>query len=235
MHDHPLDNPIWNALRTDHSHFAVGDAGALRYPGEVAPFVGIPTHGVAADESLTPLLADSQPVYLLGQLPAASDRWSILLEASVVQMTCPAVTPQAAPMEFRELREGDVEAMLELTALVFPGYFRQRTLSMGRYLGVFADDVLVAMAGERMSLRGYREISAVCTRPGFTGRGYAGALVCVLAQAVIDQGAVPFLHVSPENRRARDLYRSLGFFDRCELPLVKVRTGGGEAAAPLTT
>jgi len=222
MQDHPLDNPIWGALRTEQSHFAWGDAGALRYPGEVAPFVGIPVRGVTADTSLAPLLLDAQPVYLLGQLPAASGRWSVLLDASVLQMTCPAVTPQAAPMEFRELHEPDVDAMLELTALVFPGYFRRGTLRMGRYLGVFADGVLVAMAGERMCLRGYREISAVCTRPGFTGRGYAGALVCILAQSIIDQGLVPFLHVSPENRRARDLYRSLGFFDRCELPLLKI-------------
>ena len=225
MHDHPLDNPIWGALRTDHAHFAQsgsGDAGALRYPGEVAPFAGIPVRGIVADASLSALLTDGQPIYLLGHLPAASERWSVILEASVVQMTCPAVAAQAAPVAFRELGEADIEAMLELTALVFPGYFRRRTLQMGRYLGVFAAGVLVAMAGERMSLSGHREISAVCTRPGFTGRGYAGMLVCVLAQSLLEQGVVPFLHVSPENRRARDLYRALGFVERCELPLIKI-------------
>lgn len=223
----PLDNPIWAALETDHARFASGNADAKRYPRDVAPFAGIAGlavagRGASVEESLASLLQASDSVYLIGPLPA-SDRWLIEMEASVLQMTCPS--PQAlmpSPTEYRELHEPDVAAMLELTSLVFPGYFRERTFLMGRYLGIFSDGVLVAMAGERMGLRGYREISAVCTRPGFTGRGYAGMLISVLGRSLIAEGIVPFLHLSPENTRARSLYRLLGFVERCELPLTRI-------------
>ena len=223
MPSHPLDNPIWVALQTDHARFAAGDAGAKRYPRDVAPFAGIPQAGASSKASLVSLLRDAGSIYLLGQLPAPSDRWVVEHETFVVQMTCPhsaALAPMA--VDFRELHEPDAVAMIELTTLVFPGYFRERTLLMGRYLGMFADGVLVAMAGERMSLTGYREISAVCTRPGFTGRGYAGMLVSEIAKSLIAQDIVPFLHVSPENRRARTLYRALGFVERGELPLIRI-------------
>jgi GNAT superfamily N-acetyltransferase len=219
----PLDNPIWAALETDNAHFASGDARAKRYPRDVAPFAGISGSGAPVRESLASLLQPNDPIYLIGPLPA-SDRWLVEMEAAVLQMTCPS--PRAlvpSPMEYRELHESDVAAMLELTSLVFPGYFRERTFLMGRYLGIFADGVLVAMAGERMGLRGYREISAVCTRTGFTGRGYAGRLISVLARSLMVRGIVPFLHLSPENTRARSLYRSLGFVERCELPLTRIR------------
>jgi hypothetical protein len=34
---HPLDNPIWQALRTDHAVFAMGAGRAARYLPAVAP------------------------------------------------------------------------------------------------------------------------------------------------------------------------------------------------------
>ena len=49
--------------------------------------------------------------------------------------------------------------MLALTDLVFPGFFRPRTLEMGSYLGIYDGPRLAAMAGERMRLDGYQELS----------------------------------------------------------------------------
>jgi hypothetical protein len=37
----PLLDPVWNALETAHSHFAVGRGPARRYPAEVVPFGAI--------------------------------------------------------------------------------------------------------------------------------------------------------------------------------------------------
>ena len=76
------------------------------------------------------------------------------------------------------------------------------------------------MAGERMHLAGYREISAVCTHPEFEGRGYARALVSRLIAAILDEGLTPFLHVEEANLRARSVYRKLGFAERSRLPLL---------------
>ena len=38
--DHPLDNPIWNALDADHAPLAKGAGPVRRYRPDVAPFVG---------------------------------------------------------------------------------------------------------------------------------------------------------------------------------------------------
>ena len=71
----------------------------------------------------------------------------------------------------------NVAAMLALVELTQPGPFAPRTIELGRYLGVHDNGQLVAMAGERCRLPGYREVSAVCTHPDARGRGLADRLL----------------------------------------------------------
>ena len=93
--------------------------------------------------------------------------------------------------------------MVALTDLVFPGFFRPRTLEMGSYFGIYDGSRLAAMAGERMRLDGYQELSAVCTHPDYTGRGYAQRLLGDALQLRLR----PRLHAVParlRGQRARD-------------------------------
>ena len=94
---------------------------------------------------------------------------------------------------------------------------------MGRYLGIYVGGSLAAMAGERMRPDGHQEISAVCTNPSYTGRGYAQRLVAALNNDILDRGAQPFLHVSHENVRAKALYEHMGFRRRTDIPLRALR------------
>ncbi len=88
-----------------------------------------------------------------------------------------------------------------------PGPFLPETIQMGRYFGIRSNDGrLIAMAGERLKLNGFTEISAVCTDPGFRGHGHAGALVACLVAQTLEEGRVPFLHVKAENG-AKSLYK----------------------------
>jgi predicted GNAT family acetyltransferase len=82
---------------------------------------------------------------------------------------------------------------------------------MGTYLGIRKDGKLVAMAGERLKLPGYTEISAVCTHPEHLGHGYAGFLMTILAERIRERGETAILHVRAENMRAVQLYERLGF------------------------
>ena len=107
-----------------------------------------------------------------------------------------------------DLQRDDV---LALTALVYPHYFRPRTMEMGRYFGIYEGDRLAAMIGERMGSTTAREISAVCTHPDFNGRGYARRLMAFLTNDLIARGLQPFLHVSHENTRAKAMYERQGF------------------------
>ena len=79
------------------------------------------------------------------------------------------------------------------------------------------------MAGERMRVQGFTEVSAVCTHPDFLGRGYAGALMTILMDQIRSRGEVPFLHVREENARAIALYERLGFEKRALLQYLVAR------------
>jgi len=115
---------------------------------------------------------------------------------------------------FVELGESDVPEMMALAELTKPGPFSRRTREMGDYVGVREDGKLIAMAGERLRVPGYTELSAVCTHPDHLGRGYAGFLMSEIIRRIVERGERPFLHVRPENARAVGLYERLGFEKR---------------------
>ncbi|RAK61656.1 hypothetical protein DJ021_02430 [Phenylobacterium hankyongense] len=126
-------------------------------------------------------------------------------------MVCGTAPAVPAHEPFQPLGTDDVPDMLALTAATEPGPFGPRTIEMGRYLGVRSGDGrLAAMAGQRLALDGFTEISAVCTDPSFRGQGHARALVATLASQVIEGGKLAFLHVKTENG-AKVVYGKLGF------------------------
>ncbi len=92
--------------------------------------------------------------------------------------------------------------------------------------GIKQGDQLVAMACLRLDLPGYREISTVGTLPGYTGRGYATALVGELARRSRNAGKQAFLTVSTSNARAYAIYERLGFRPRMNLTSTTFRWEG---------
>lgn len=105
----------------------------------------------------------------------------------------------------------DVPEMLRLVALTEPGPFRVRTGTLGSYLGVRHQGRLIAMAGERLKVPGFTEISAVCVHPDHRGSGLARALVTALINLILSRSETPMLHLYRDNHPARSLYESLGF------------------------
>jgi hypothetical protein len=63
-----------------------------------------------------------------------------------------------------ELEERNREDLLELVKLVYPEYFKSKTATLGNY-GIYKDDQLVAVTGERMQMSDFIEVSAVITHP----------------------------------------------------------------------
>src|SRR5262249_17048806 len=150
--------------------------------------------------------------------------WKIEKRGVALQMTRSSRIEQTeGEVEIVRLSDADTPAMLALTALVYPAFFRARTAELGAYFGIYQDGKLAAMAGERMHLTGYEEISAVCTHPDFLGRGYARRLVGSLVNGILERGDTPFLHVEGDNERAKSLYERLGFSVRCSIPLWFIR------------
>jgi hypothetical protein len=167
-----LDNPAYASLCGAHARLAQVRGLARRYPADVAPFLALPSPPSAQDwRDAAELVAPG--TYVAGRYSDAElpDGWLAIQAFDLVQM----VEERVAAVDCAEaipLGAADVPEILELVAQTEPGPFLRRTIELGDYLGIRRDGALVAMAGERFRLDGWTEISAVCTKPDYRGRGW---------------------------------------------------------------
>lgn len=216
---HPLDRPVWRALTTGWAALAEGDGRALRLERGHGVF------GAAADRSAASVAALGTLVPAEGELwMVERDAWPALpgtrIErvAELVQMVCEAPVQAPSPtFEIVDLVEADAAEMLALATLTRPGPFVRHTNRLGHFVGVRIDGQLVAMAGERMKLPGWSEVSGVCTRPEYRGRGYAAGLMRTVAARMIARGETPWLTSYANNTGAIALYETLGFRHRATM------------------
>lgn len=223
---HPLDRVIWSALTTQHRALAEGGDLARRYPDSIAPFAATPDDEPRTLQALAPLVPAGDTVVLFTTadvtLPAPLQ---IALRDSIDQMVGPATFAAAPALAFDVMGRDDVADMAALVELTKPGPFRARTHELGRYIGVRSQGQLVALAGERMHLDGFTELSAVCVHPDHRGKGYAADLLVILARQIRERAETPFLHVYSRNASAIALYRKLGFVLRKPIRMAVVRHG----------
>jgi ribosomal protein S18 acetylase RimI-like enzyme len=212
-----LDNPVWHSLAGAHLHLAVGSDLARRYAPDISPFFAIPDHPTAKNWRAARELANGQDAAIVHQTAELPGGWAETFSLDVIQMT--ANEPIGAPEpRARPLGQDDVPAILELVAKTKPGPFAARTILFGGYLGIWIDGQLAAMAGERLQVNGWTEISAVATDPDHRGAGYASSLIRAVAAQIESRGERAFLHVVDSNP-ARALYEHLGFRERRHVPV----------------
>ena len=219
----PLDNPVWHSLASQHASLARRAGNAARYPAAVAPFAAVGACEARAAADLADLVDLDETVLIVGPAPPFDARWRAQHLEDIAQMTCAARLPVADGPPVLELNATHTAEVLELTARVYPHYFRPRTVDMGRYFGIYDGAKLAAITGERLRFEGHTELSAICTDPAYLGRGYATRLVALLVNDVLDRGDLPFLHVSHRNARALALYEHLGFRWRTDIALVSAQ------------
>jgi GNAT superfamily N-acetyltransferase len=222
-----LDNPIWNALTTDHASLGLGSAAARRYPESIGPLSGMPAQsgeGYAALRSLVPV--GEMVGMFFREAPRPPQGWTLVRGGQIIQMAAlhPVLAHTALPgdAELRPLTPADAPAMVELAELTEPGPFRLGTIELGGYIGIFQGGRLAAMAGRRMSVPGFVEVSAVCTHPEARGRGYASVVMSRVIEEILSAGRAPFLHAFSDNPAIR-IYERLGFTLRQSFELAVVR------------
>jgi predicted GNAT family acetyltransferase len=208
----PLDRPVWHALTGPQAPFATTNGAAVRLHEDVGPFAAAIDDSPESLAALAALIPAGGSVVLLQAdatpLPPGT---RVEMTAPGVQMVGGTLVAPAGHDDIVTLGDADVPAMLELTALTRPGPFAARTNRLGHFRGVRIDGRLAAMAGERMRLDGFTEVSGVCTHPDFRGRGLAGLLSYRVARDLQAQGVTPFLHAFESNTAAIGLYETLGF------------------------
>lgn len=221
---HPLDHPIWHSLAHGWSALAQGDDQARRIDPLHGPFGAAADESDASRQALAALVQPDDELWLLGRdAILAPPGLTVARTATLAQMVAQTIDPAttAAP-EWVVLGEADAADMLELALLTKPGPFRSHTHRLGRFIGVRAEGRLIAMAGERMRMPGFTEVSGVCTHPEWRGRGLAGALMRVVMQVMLDRGETPFLHAYAAHDKTIALYRTLGFEVRTQMPMMVV-------------
>lgn len=222
---HPLDRPVWSALTARQRGFAVGDPQrALRFHPDVNVFAAAADRTAPALAALAELIPPAGAVGLVEREPwplppgTTGER-----RPALVQMVAEQLAPGPAVSGSVALGADDAEEMVALARMTEPGPFFSRTHELGDFIGVRAGGRLVAMAGERMKLAGFTELSAVCTHPDHRGRGLAGGLMRVVANRIRARGETPFLHSYAANAGAMRLYESLGFRVRTEMAFTILR------------
>lgn len=200
-----------------HKDKALVYKGVLFYAPVYCAFGGEISPAAMAND----LLAYAQlatPFFVVGNPPQYNAPLSLSKELVCLQMVlaCPIdlkLTEEIVLLESKEHKK----ALFNLVNLVQPGFFREQTADLGRYYGLFKDQQLVAVCGERMKMNNFTEISAIVTHPDYTGKGYAKQLIKKCTDQVFLEHKTPYLHVLASNIPAISLYEKLGFSTRREI------------------
>jgi predicted GNAT family acetyltransferase len=225
---HLLDRPVWTSLTTHHASLSQGNALARRFIPDVNRFASARDDSPAALAALADLVKPDETVFLVQVQNIAIPPGFVQLEAAKgVQMVAARSTAgDSAGGDILLLNDEDAPEMLALAELTKPWPFLARTHTMGTFFGIRVGGRLVAMAGERMRLPGYTEVSGVCTHPEFRGRGFARRLSATVTAVIEARGDQPFLHAWKTNHSAISLYEGVGFEIRTEVNVAVLKRTG---------
>ncbi|KQM74986.1 hypothetical protein ASE74_03130 [Pedobacter sp. Leaf216] len=217
--EHLLDNPIYYALTSGHSHLAKGIDEVKYYKEDITAFAGLKNN---SQENLNTLYqispAESLFVFFSKTPVEIPTQWKLLTHINMLQFVFSGKgisTTKATGIT--DLNAEHVTEMIDLVELTKPGPFLSKTIELSNYTGIFVDGKLAAMAGHRFHPSPYREISAVCTHPNHLGKGYAFKVLQEQIKRIVQRSEIPFLHVRNDNQGAIKLYQKLGFEIRTDM------------------
>jgi len=229
MMENVLDNPAWNALISGNKHLSFGTAQVKYFDKDVSPFAAFVKNTPEHFRQLFELIPYNRLALLVSPLELnIPESWKTLQVIKGLQMVYHNSGQQdTANQELIPLTDEHVPEMVALARLTNPGPFESGTIKFGHYFGIFENEKLVAMAGQRLHIYNYAEISAVCTHPDHAGKGYARQLMAHQVKRIHSAGCIPILHVKHENDRAIRMYEHLGFQTRKEVyfhAIIKTKT-----------
>lgn len=222
-----LNNPVYHALQTGDAHFNLGRGQVKFFDAEVSPFAGFSDDYDEGFDDLHRLLPAGRKILYANRGTVETPKgWELLVAIAGLQFVF------AGDRNFEEdfsglvaLKKENAQEMVELAALTKPGPFNSRTIEFGHYFGIFQNNRLAAMTGQRLHAGNFTEISAVCTHPDFLGKGFAGLLIKHQINIIRGQRNIPFLHVRDDNERAIAIYERLGFEARGPMNFYFLRRG----------
>ncbi|MEO1026018.1 MAG: GNAT family N-acetyltransferase [Pseudomonadota bacterium] len=213
-----LDNPVWWSLTTCHRRIAQSNGSAHMMGEDFGPFAGLPDGTPDEIEDFLALVAKRKSpalTFTRGTPFGAQFKSS----GMGVQFVPQKVEAPSKTSGIEVLTEADAFQIYDLAKRARPGPFKCRTHQLGDFIGIKRNGRLIAMAGQRLKLPGFTEISAVSVDSAYRGQGLGTALVLEMAARITAAGDAPFLHTYADNAGAITLYQRLGFRIRAEVSL----------------
>lgn len=156
--EHVLDNPVWHMLCHDLAAHSIGTALAKRCNPEIFPAFALANHSDATFADLAHLCGPGEGLGILeADPPQEIPGFEVTGNWHFNQLVCQQRTLIPAHNEdIVELSPADSADVLQLIELTQPGPFFPGLLTTNRFVGIRQQGRLIAMAGERFRLPGYR-------------------------------------------------------------------------------
>lgn len=207
-----LKNPVWYSLQETHKKYLIEFDGVQFYQPDVNRF------GAFFDETTTAKalneyskIADKFFLVSENQVPIIDTNY-LVLEKKI--NGCQMVLESLVDIEITEnivlLSNEFIDEVYDLIWLVMPGFYQKRGFEMGKYYGIFKENQLVSITGQRMQTEDFIEVSGVVTHPDYIKKGYAKQLVAHTTKEILKEKKLPILHTNKGNP-AIALYEKLGY------------------------
>ena len=207
-----LKNPVWHSLKETHNKFLIEYDGIQFYKPEICIF-GAFYDPAKTTKALNEYSKIAERFFLVSEdeIPITDDD-NVILDKKI--NGCQLVLNKQVEIEITEdivlLTKENIDEIYNLIWLVMPGFYQKGGFSMGKYYGIFKDNKLVAITGQRMQTDDFIEVSGVVTHPDYTRRGFAKQLVTHTTKEIIKENKLPILHTNKGNA-AIPLYEKLGY------------------------
>ncbi|MDD7914552.1 GNAT family N-acetyltransferase [Polaribacter ponticola] len=207
-----LKNPVWHSLKETHNKHLLEFDGVQFYHPDICIF------GSFYDETKT-AKALNEYAKLTDKFFLVSENQTPIIDTNYVVLNkkidgCQMVLENFIEIEITEnivhLTKEHINEVFDLIWLVMPSFYKRRGFEMGEYYGIFKDNKLVSITGQRMQTNDFIEVSGVVTHPDYTKRGYAKQLITHTTKEIIKAKKLPILHTNKGNA-AVPLYEKLGY------------------------
>ena len=207
-----LKNPVWYSLNETHHKFLISYEGVQFYHPDISIFGAF----FDANKTAKALNAYAQ---IAAQFFLVSENGIPIIDTNTVVLEkkiagCQMVLEEQIDLKITEeivlLTPAYRDEIYDLIWLVMPGFYKKRGFEMGNYYGIFKDNKLVSITGQRMQTDDFVEVSGVVTHPNYTKRGFAKQLVAHTTKEILKENKLPILHTNKGNT-AIPLYEKLGY------------------------
>jgi len=207
-----LKNPVWFSLEETHNKHLITLNGVHFFKPEINNFGAF----LNTDKTETALneyskLTDRFFLVTENKTPKF-DNNIVILERKIdgCQMVLENFVEIKPTEKIVLLSEKNIDEIYNLIWLVMPGFYQKKGFYLGKFYGIFKDNKLVAISGQRLQSNDFIEVSSVVTHPDYTKRGFARQLISYTTKEIIKENKLPILHTNKGNK-AIPLYQKLGY------------------------